>query len=322
MIDQAPLNYLQAFGIKADKVVPLIWGLAVISIIVVVIVSVLVLVGALRRGRAFSPNPDAMPPVERAGSGLPWITIGVGLSTLVLIAAMVWTVATMAAINRPSRQPDLTIEVRAHQWWWEARYLSGDPSRIFRTANEIHIPVGPPVKINLASSDVIHSFWVPAIGGKLDAIPGQTNATWLEARKPGTYRGQCTEYCGLQHARMGFVVVAEPPDEFRAWWDSQLRAQASSGPHDGLAGGRQLFVQRCGACHTVRGTQAGGIMGPDLTHVMSRGTIAAGTLPNTTANLAGWIANPQTIKPGSLMPNIGLSGPELASIRAYVETLK
>ena len=219
------------------------------------------------------------------------------------------------------RKPALTIEVTGQQWWWKVRYLSDDPSRIFTTANEIHIPTGEPVRIELIGADVIHSFWVPPLSGKTDAIPGQTNVTWLEADRPGRYRGQCTEYCGVQHAHMGFEVVAQSPGEFDAWWDAQLKPAATADRRPANAA-PTLFSYHCGACHTVRGTEAGGAIAPDLTHLMSRATIAAGTLPNNAGNLSGWIADPQAIKPGTLMPIVYLSGPELNDIRAYLQTLK
>jgi cytochrome c oxidase subunit 2 len=156
--------------------------------------------------------------------------------------------------------------------------------------------------------------------GKTDTIPGQVNETWLEAEKPGRYRGQCTEFCGWQHAHMALFVVAEPRAEFDKWYLDQL--QPAAAPKGEAVRGENRFVFRCGACHTVRGTEAGGTVAPDLTHLMSRATIAAGTLPNTVAYLSGWIANPQTIKPGNHMPDLYLSGPELQDIRSFLLTLK
>jgi cytochrome c oxidase subunit 2 len=217
----------------------------------------------------------------------------------------------------------VTIEVTGQQWWWKARYLNeSDPSAVLTTANEIHIPTGEPVRVKLIGADVIHSFWVPQLTGKTDAIPGQTNEMWLEAEKPGRYRGQCTEYCGWQHAHMAVFVIAEPRADFEKWLTAQLQPAPSPPGGSEAARGEQLFVDHCGVCHKVLGTEAGGTVGPDLTHVMSRATIAAGTLPNTIGNLSGWIANPQTIKPGALMPNLYLSGPELQGIRSFLLTLK
>jgi cytochrome c oxidase subunit 2 len=168
---------------------------------------------------------------------------------------------------------------------------------------------------------VIHSFWIPKLAGKTDTIPGQRNVMWLQANKPGRYRGQCTEYCGPQHAHMAMYVIAQPPDQFRAWLDAQLRpAPPPNSPK--LIRGENDFVYRCGVCHKVRGTNGGGTVAPDLTHLMSRHTIAAGTLPNTIAALSGWIANSQAIKPGNRMPVLYLSGPELEDLRSFLITLK
>ncbi len=316
----APMNYLQSFGPKAHAIANLTWALLILSILVVVIISAAVLVGILRR-RALPPgNEVRLEPISHgSGSGVLWLYIGMGLSTLALLGAMVWTGYTMAATHRPLRDPKLTIEIIGHQWWWQVRYLSPDNSRVFDTANEIHIPVGEPVQFNVRTQDVIHSFWVPPIGDKLDLIPNQTNVTWLEASQPGTYRGQCAEFCGLQHAHMGLLVVADRLEDFQRWWDDQLKPAATT-PQTAM--GEALFTVRCGACHTVRGTRAGGRLGPDLTHLMSRQTIAAATLPNKIAYLSGWISDPQRIKPGNLMPTLAISGPELAHIRDFLSGLK
>jgi cytochrome c oxidase subunit 2 len=316
----APMNYLQSFGPKAHEIANLTWALLILSILVVAIISALVVVGAMRR-RALPPDREVrLEPISRgSGSGVLWIYIGVGLSTLALLGAMVWTGYTMAAIQRPPRAPKLTVEIIGHQWWWQVRYLSGDSSRVFDTANEIHIPVGEPVQFKVRTEDVIHSFWVPPLGDKIDLIPSQTNVTWLEAGEPGTYRGQCAEFCGQQHAHMALLAVADKPDDFQRWWDDQLKP-AVSAPQAAL--GETLFTVRCGACHTVRGTRAGGRLGPDLTHVMSRQTIAAATLPNKIAYLSGWISDPQRIKPGNLMPTLDISGPELEQIRGFLAGLK
>ncbi|PSC02623.1 cytochrome c oxidase subunit II [Alsobacter soli] len=317
-----PMNYLTTAGVKERPVVALTWGLMGISIAVIVLISLFVLVGVLRRRNTDVSLPEATRiPVVRPRSGLAWISIGVGVSTVVLLGMMGWTAVTMAKIARPPVDPAVTIEIRARQWWWDARYESGDPTRIVDVANEIHIPVGKAVEFKLQSDDVIHSFWIPALGGKTDVIPGQTNMTWLQAERPGVYRGQCAEYCGKQHGHMGIVVVADVPEDFQAWLDGQI-SPAREAASQQVAEGRDRFIQRCGACHTVRGTRAGGALGPDLTHLMSRGSLAAATLPNKIAYLSGWIANPQTIKPGAQMPNLEISGPELASIRSYLETLK
>jgi cytochrome c oxidase subunit II len=318
---QGPMYYLETFGPRGKAIADLTWGLLALSVAVILIIGILVLIGAFARRYRGGSDEDGRLPVARAGgSSLKWIYIGLALTTVALAGSITWTVVTMAAVDQPPEQPRFTIEITGQQWWWEVRYVSDDPSRIFETANEIHIPVGEPVRLKLASQDVIHSFWVPAVTGKTDLIPGQTNVTWLQADEPGVYWGQCAEYCGRQHAHMALRLFADPPEEFGAWWDAQL--EAAKPPETAIARtGQTHFVLRCGACHTVRGTQAGGELGPDLTHLMSRTTIAAGMLPNTVGHLSGWVANPQYIKPANEMPNLELSGPQLDVIRSYLLTL-
>lgn len=314
---EAPLSYMWAAGPKSGHILTLTWVLLIISIAVVVIISVLTLAGVILR-RDAGIRREA---VRSNPGGLPWIVIGVALSVIALLFAMGWTAYTLTSINRPPQNPKLTIEVIGHQWWWQVRYLSEDPSRVFETANEIHIPVGEPVRFEVKSADVIHSFWVPALGDKIDLIPNQTNSNWFEASRPGVYRGQCSEYCGKQHAHMALLVVAQPASEFSAWWDAQLQP-APAVPADALREGQSEFIAHCGVCHTVRGTRAGGGLGPDLSHLMSRHSIAAGTFPNTIAYLSGWIASPQTIKPGNFMPDLEISAPDLARIRQYLQSLE
>ncbi len=315
----APMFYLSSSGSRGQPIATLTLALLGLAVAVVLIISIAVLAGVLmRRVRANALTVGRLP-VERGGTGMPWIYIGLALTIVALAGSVTWTMVTMAAIASPSKTPRITIAIRGHQWWWEVQYRTGDPSRQFTTANEIHVPVGEPVRLELTTADVIHTFWVPAISGKTDLIPGQTNVTWIEADQPGVYRGQCNEYCGQQHANMRLTLFADPPDKFQAWWDAQV---AAASPPELVAHGETQFTRQCGICHTVRGTLAGGKVGPDLTHLMSRSTIAAGMLPNTVGNLSGWIANPQVIKPGSMMPNLDLSGPELDAVRNYVLTLK
>ena len=249
-----------------------------------------------------------------------WLYVGVGVSTVVLVGCAVWTMFTLAAIAMPLRAADLTLQVTGAQWWWSVRYMSQETARIFATANELHIPVGAPVRIELTSHDVIHSFWIPQLGGKMDVIPGQTNVMWLQADHPGVYRGQCGEFCGEQHAHMSMYVVADSPQDFLSWTRAQLK-EAPQPRTEQARQGEEAFLAHCAACHAVRGTPAGGILGPDLTHLMSRRTIAAGLLPNTRGNLAAWVADSQALKPGSRMPKLALSGPDLSAIVTYLETL-
>ena len=318
-----PMYFLQTFGQKGDITVPLLWGLIGLSVFVVVVISALVVIGLMRGRHIGSRQIGGILPVGRTTGAMPWIYGGLLATTIALIGFATWTISVMAAIDEPGQPAVFTIEVSGQQWWWEARYVDPkDPSREFVTANELHIPVGKPVRIKLISKDVIHSFWVPALSGKTDVIPGQTNETWLEADHKGVYRGQCAEYCGVQHAHMAFRVFADAPQDFGKWWDHQLQPAPEPAPDAKLVQkGQQQFLLRCGACHTVRGTTAGGERGPDLTHLMDRTSIAAVTLPNTIGHLSGWIANPQQIKPGNEMPNLEISGPELTAIRSYLATL-
>jgi cytochrome c oxidase subunit 2 len=311
---------MEGSGTKADPVVALTWGVMIISIAVIVIISLLVAGAIWRRPGIAAPAPGVRLELGSAKGGLSWLWIGVSISSVVLLASIVWTVVVLADINAPATKPPLTVEVTGHQWWWEVRYLSNDPARVFKTANEIHIPAGVPVKFLLVGSDVIHSFWVPALSGKTDVIPGQTNETWMEAHQPGTYRGQCTEYCGVEHAHMGLVMIAQTPADFRAWYDHQLQSPAPTNNGQVVAG-MENFNTYCGSCHTVRGTDAAGSLGPDLSHLMTRTTIVAAELPNTPADLKHFISDPQGVKPGILMQKPELSANELADIEAYLKTL-
>ncbi len=243
---------------------------------------------------------------------------GIVLPVIVLSVLFGLTLMTLRSLTVDARSTTLTVEVAGQQWWWEVRY----PDQQFVTANQIHIPVGQPVRLLLTSRDVVHNFWVPQLHGKMDLLPGQTNVFWLQADEPGVYRGVCAEYCGLQHAKMEFLVVAEPADEFAAWLARQQEHAAA--PADRLAQeGQQIFLRSgCVSCHAVRGTNATSTVGPDLTHLASRRTLAAGVLDNNRGNLAGWIMNPQTIKPGNKMPPTQLTAEELLALLAYLEQLK
>ena len=219
----APMNYLVSHGPRADPVTGLTWGLMILSLAVVVIIGVLVPLGVVLRARRTADT--ASQPIERSGEGLWWIYIGLGLTIAALIAALFWTMQVLAAVNAPRHPTQLTIEVVGHQWWWEFRYL-GAPGQAFTTANEMHIPVGRPVMLRLNGADVIHSFWVPALTGKTDTIPGRTNIGWLQADQPGVYAGMCTEYCGVQHAHMAVSVTAETPAAFETWRQGQINPAA------------------------------------------------------------------------------------------------
>jgi cytochrome c oxidase subunit 2 len=314
----ASTGVLQASGADADRIAKLGWLMIILSAIVFVGVSV-VLALAVTRGRAAAD--ESMDLTDR-GTG--WIVYGGALMpALVLTVILVAGMALLGVTPAHDAEPAVTVKVTGHQWWWEIEYTNSELQSHLITANELHVPVGVPVRLLLTSADVIHSFWVPELNGKLDLIPGDTNDLRLTATTPGAFRGQCAEYCGLQHAHMGIVVVAESPQAFRAWWRDQLAPAAA--PADTMhALGQRIFVTgSCAMCHTIRGTPAQGRVAPDLTHVGSRSTIAAGTIPNSLGNLEGWITNAPSIKPGVLMPALTeFSGSELRALAEYVYSLK
>jgi cytochrome c oxidase subunit 2 len=311
---ESSMAYHHTFGPAVDSITNLGWGLATVSLLVVAIISVLLLTGIFRKRAAHAPGLA----VRSDSGGVSWIYVGTGISTVVLVGCMLWTMVVTAAVSRPPQTPALTIEVTASQFWWSVRYQGATTARSFITANEIHIPVGKPVRVELKSADVIHSFWIPQLAGKMDVIPGQTNVSWLEADTPGHYRGQCAAFCGAQHAHMALLVVAESPAAFAAWQNNQL---AETGVANGESEGQKVFETHCAVCHTIRGLSPEGIRGPNLSHLKTRGTLAAGLLENTPENLAAWIRNPQSFKPGARMPAQILSGAELAAVTSYLNTL-
>ncbi|HET6632400.1 MAG TPA: cytochrome c oxidase subunit II [Rhodanobacteraceae bacterium] len=317
----APMGYLSTHGASANPITSLGWGLLVLSLFVVAFISLAVLVGIWWKRRG--PLDEAgWPVLSRGRNGMPWLLVGVPVSIVLLCLSALWTFFALAAVASPPGNPPITLDITGHQWWWEVKYeYYGKPELTFVTANEIHLPVGQPVRVRLKTADVIHSFWVPKLAGKTDLIPGQTNIAWLEADKAGIYRGQCGEFCGLQHAHMALYVVAQPAQAFRSWWDHQLSLATVPATAKALHGS-QVFQSRCAICHTVRGLGGSqGGMGPDLTHLMSRRTIAAGTLPNKVGYLAAWISNAQAIKPGAGMPTESLSSEQLQALLAYVQSL-
>ena len=252
-----------------------------------------------------------------------WILVGgLVLPGAVLVALFVYALGVGHTFVDHETPGDLRVHVTGKQWWWEVRYENGDgPDAVL--ANELHIPVGEPVEILLESGDVIHSFWVPALAGKVDMTPGRTTRLVLKSDRAGAWRGQCAEFCGAQHALMAFHVVAEPAADFERWLARQAREAAP--PRDAAARlGHDLFFRSgCAQCHAIRGTPAAGRLGPDLTHVGSRRSLASGTLGNHVGTMAGWIAGPQAIKPGSRMPaSDSLTGAELRALAAWLDGLE
>lgn len=310
---------LDANGTQAIHLKDLIWLFMAVCTAVWVLV-VVVLAVALWRRRA--SRPRVVEP-EAAQERRLTVAVTAAVAATVLIITILTAASFLTTRGLTAANPDaLTVRLRGYQWWWEVTYLDPAPDRTFTTANEIHVPVGRPVRFQLVGADVIHSFWVPSLAGKMDLIPGRDNEITITAQRAGTYRGQCAEFCGLQHAHMAFLVIAHEPAEFEAWRRAQLEAAASPGDAE-QESGRQVFsAKACAACHTVRGTPAAGTLGPDLTHVGSRRTIAAGLLPTTRGSLAAWIADPQTIKPGNNMPMVPLSADELKALSAYMAGLR
>jgi len=259
---------------------------------------------------------------RRGGQPRTWWIWGGGLvfPLVTILALFVFSSITLRAIARTD--PDATvIEVTGHQYWWDVIY---DPDgRAIRDANEIVVPVGEPVTFRLKTADVIHSFWVPSLGGKLDMIPGRTNSFTLTASEAGRFRGQCAEFCGLSHPKMAFEVVAVPPDEFAAFLD-RLEGEARDAARPELLDGKQVFLDAgCAACHQIRGVAEGARIGPDLTRVGGRAALGAGMWRMNKGNLAGWIADVSDMKPGAQMPDYNhLSGPDLRALAAWLESLK
>lgn len=279
-----------------------------------------VLLWALARRRAPRAVPLELDPQQEQRM-MRLVIAGVAGTCLVISAFTLVSFLTTRAMS-DNTKADLTIKVRALQWWWEVTYVAQDPSQQFVTANELHIPVGKAVRVELEGVDVIHSLWLPNLAGKQDLIPGRRNYLTLKATSPGIYRGQCAEFCGLQHARMALIVVAEEANAFEAWASRQREPAPTPSDAESEAGQRVFLEKACAACHAVRGTPAVASNGPDLTHVASRQTIAAGVLETTRGTLAAWIADPQTIKPGNNMPLVPLTSDELRAVSAYLAALK
>lgn len=257
---------------------------------------------------------------------------GIVFPVMVLLCLMVWSHARTPGWLEKAPPGALIVGITAHLWWWEVRYQDPLSGKEVTLANELHLPVGRPVWLGLSSRDVIHSFWVPALAGKIDMVPGRVNHLLVEATQAGVYRGQCAEFCGQQHARMALHVVASPQAQFDVWLAAQaldakplpVAAAAGNGAADQLTQGRQVFMaQRCNACHTVRGVAEESRLGPDLTHVGSRLYLGAGTLRNQPGSMAHWVADTQAIKPGARMPSSNDIEPaQLQALGSWLESLQ
>jgi cytochrome c oxidase subunit 2 len=314
---------LQTAGPFAAHIAQLFWVFVAIAVLVYSVTLGFFVYALRRRKRVAADEPPGRdtPRTDTPRIAIRAIAASVGVTVVILV---VLAVSDFMANRANARAPADAMHVRvtAHQWWWEVEYLDAEPAQRIRTANELHIPVGRPVMLELRSDDVIHSFWVPSLQGKKDLLPGYTTTTHFMASRAGVYRGECAEFCGFQHAHMSLAVHAEDSAQFAGWEAAQRQsARAPTDPqqtrgHDVFAG------STCPQCHTVQGTDAGARLGPDLTHVASRAEIAAGTLPNNPANLAAWITNPQAVKPGTRMPATQLPGEDTAALVAYLSSLQ
>jgi cytochrome c oxidase subunit II len=311
-------SVLRPSGAPAHAVAGLFTFMNVVAALVYVCVIV-VLLYAVRRAshRAVAEIGDDNPVLRRS------VALASAATVLLLFGYLFYDFGVGRASAAPFGARDaLHINLVGHQWWWEVQYTDTAPQRRLNTANEIHIPVHRPVLFTLSSVDVIHSFWIPNLNGKRDLVPGHPNDAWFEADTAGVYRGQCAEFCGLQHAKMAIIVIAESPEQFQKWYNAQLDTAATPTDVDRLAGQKIFLSGQCAMCHAIGGTPSGATFGPDLTHLASRMTLAAGVLPNTSGNLASWIADPQAIKPGTNMPPSNLSDRDLRSLVSYLEGLK
>jgi cytochrome c oxidase subunit 2 len=292
--------------------------LAICAVIFLIMFGLLVYTLVRFRHR---PGDEASEPPQIYGSNqieLAWTVLPI-LIVFVLILATSRTIADIQ--NRKAAPGAVQATVIGHQWWWEIRY----PELGIVTANELHVPTSDgskrqPTFLKLQSADVAHSFWVPQLAGKTDLIPNRENRMWIDPTQPGIYLGNCAEYCGMQHARMLIRVIVHPPAEFERWVAEQKRVAADE--PSAQEGRRVFFANSCVNCHTIRGTSAQGAFGPDLTHLMSRQTLASGAAANTTETLRAWVRDPQKLKVGCLMPNMQLTDTEVDQIVSYLQTLK
>jgi cytochrome c oxidase subunit II len=309
-------SILQTHSPQAHNIMLLWWWMFGAAVIVFLGALAMLVIAWFRRG---TPGLPLFGEREEINERMV-LTFGIAVPAVVLVVLFgVSDVYLVGQTSPPNPQTtSMTIDVIGHQWWWEVRYPKGGAI----TADEIHIPVKTRVNVVATTADVIHSFWVPALNRKIDMIPGRRNRILLYASRAGQYRGQCSQFCGLQHANMALSVVAQSPAAFNSWlanMSGPARAATSSAAQ---AGQRVFETSQCASCHRIAGTSAQGAVGPDLTHVATRSMLASGTIRNTTAQLAAWITNPQAIKPGALMPDLGLSREKVSQLVAYLETLR
>jgi cytochrome c oxidase subunit 2 len=317
-------------GPAAHSIANLAWFMTILFLVIIVIMWALLAFAFYKRRGTLAEHA----PID-AGGGQMWIAIGgIAIPLIVLTILFVLGLGLLrdfpihgmhGGMNQEQMARMMKPEIRiiGHQWWWEIQYLNDDPSQSFTTANELHLPTGRPVNIEVKTDDVMHSFWVPALHGKVDLIPGQPNYIRVEASAPGEYKGQCAEYCGEEHAKMRILAIAQEPDAYEAWRQAQLKGSIEPTAPEAKAG-QQIFLSGpCSMCHTVRGTIAGGRVAPDLTHIGSREMIAANVYRNNDAYLEAWITHAQSLKPGAEMPNLTqFNGEQLTDLVAYLRQLQ
>jgi cytochrome c oxidase subunit II len=315
---------LDAAGVQSAHLENLWWLFFYVCAAVYLIVMAVLIIALFRHKKAsgetapdITPNPEQEKRISNIIKGC------VAATVVILFVFMIASFRAGRAINSLSSEPEaLSIKITAYQWWWEIEYQDSIPSNNITTANEIHIPVGRPIKFEMQSIDVIHSFWVPNLHGKKDIIPGYKTTFFFKADRAGTFWGQCAEFCGHQHAKMRFVVVAESEEDFNNWANAQRQSSVQPATDIQKRGQEIFLTTTCAQCHTIQGTPANGRVGPNLTHIASRPYIAAGSLPNTKGHLGGWISDPQLIKPGVRMPQNSYSSEEMQALLEYLQSLK
>lgn len=296
--------------------IEILWWVMFYGATAIFLAVMLLLAIGLWRGR----RPGATALSEVASRNLV-VAAGVAIPLLILVVLVGGSLLLGRSIAVKPPDNALTVVVTGWMWWWQIDYLDEEGAVVATTANEMHIPVGRPVSLQLTSADVIHSFWVPELHGKTDLIEGSINTSWFTAEHAGVYRGQCAEFCGVQHALMAFLVIAEPQEEFQAWLDQQAQPYEPPDSQQ-IRLGQEVFLSAgCADCHTIRGTAADGDTAPDLTHLASRRTLAAASRPNTRGHLGGWISDPQSVKPGNFMPRTLLEPEEHRALLDYLESL-
>ncbi|HYX32466.1 MAG TPA: cytochrome c oxidase subunit II [Oligoflexus sp.] len=306
---EAKSSGFHPFGPVAAMISDLWWVMLAVFTAIFLLVLVLLALGLLRRRQSKDPQPPL--------GDIRFITWGgLVMPALILVPLLVYTLITTKKLQPPGDA--LTIRLTGYMWWWDVQY----PESGITIANEIYVPVGQPVRLEMTSGDVIHSFWPPSLSGKTDLIPGQTTVHWLQVDQAGSYRAQCAEFCGLQHARMALLVIAVSPEEFAAWTTQRQKPMAVAEDATKQQGQRAFMNEGCGECHTIRGTAAQGKVGPDLTHIGSRSSLGAGVVANSYGSLAGWVANPQALKPGNRMPPSYVKAEDYHPLITYLMSLE